>query len=46
MIKSNEDGQYYFLEVNPTGEWGMLQRDLDLPIAENIAETLIKYAKS
>ena len=42
IIKS-VDGQYYFLEVNPTGEWGMLQRDVDLPIAENLAKTLVKY---
>lgn len=44
MIKSIDDGHYYFLEVNPTGEWGMLQRDLDLPIARKIAETLIRYS--
>ena len=41
VIKS-PDGKYYFLEVNPTGEWGMLQKELDLPIAEEIAETLIQ----
>jgi len=41
VIKSI-NGKYYFLEVNPTGEWGMLQKFLDFPIAENIAETLIR----
>jgi len=41
VIKS-VDGKYYFLEVNPTGEWGMLQKDLDFPINEHIAETLIR----
>ena len=41
VIKSI-DGKHYFLEVNPNGEWGMLQKDLDLPIAEHIAETLIR----
>jgi len=41
VIKST-DGKYYFLEVNPTGEWGMLQKFLDFPIAEKIAETLIR----
>jgi hypothetical protein len=35
-------GEYVFLEVNPHGEWGMLQRDLGLPIAEAIAEALIR----
>jgi MvdC family ATP-grasp ribosomal peptide maturase len=34
-------GEYVFLEVNPSGEWGMLQRDLDLPISEAIAEALL-----
>jgi glutathione synthase/RimK-type ligase-like ATP-grasp enzyme len=36
------DGSYQFLEVNPAGEWGMLERDLDLPIADAIAEELCK----
>lgn len=34
-------GEHVFLEVNPTGEWGMLQRDLDLPIAAAIADALL-----
>lgn len=37
-----KDGQYYFLEVNPQGEWGMLQKELGFPIAERIADNLIK----
>jgi MvdC family ATP-grasp ribosomal peptide maturase len=35
-------GEYVFLEVNPTGEWGMLERDLQLPISEAIADALLK----
>lgn len=35
-------GEHVFLEVNPGGEWGMLERDLDLPISEAIAEALLK----
>jgi MvdC family ATP-grasp ribosomal peptide maturase len=35
-------GQYVFLEVNPAGEWGMLERDLGLPIANAIANALTK----
>ena len=35
-------GEYVFLEVNPGGEWGMLERDLGLPISEAIAETLLE----
>jgi MvdC family ATP-grasp ribosomal peptide maturase len=34
-------GEHLFLEVNPTGEWGMLERDLDLPISEALAEALL-----
>jgi MvdC family ATP-grasp ribosomal peptide maturase len=33
-------GEHVFLEVNPSGEWGMLERDLGLPISEAIAEAL------
>lgn len=40
MIKST-DGNYYFLEVNPQGEWGMLQKELNFPIAQRIADYLI-----
>lgn len=35
------DGEHVFLEVNPVGEWGMLERDLDLPISEAIADALL-----
>jgi MvdC family ATP-grasp ribosomal peptide maturase len=34
-------GEYVFLEVNPGGEWGMLERDLGLPISEAIAAALL-----
>lgn len=44
MIKST-DGAYYFLEVNPQGEWGMLQKDLGFPIAHRIADYLLKRIK-
>lgn len=36
--------KYQFLEVNPAGEWGMLEAELDLPISKHIAQTLIKYS--
>lgn len=35
-------GEHVFLEVNPGGEWGMLERDLNLPIADAIARALLK----
>lgn len=34
------DGRHVFLEVNPGGEWGMLERDLDLPISDALADEL------
>ncbi|WP_294263448.1 MvdC/MvdD family ATP grasp protein [uncultured Chryseobacterium sp.] len=45
MIRG-QDGNYYFLEVNPQGEWGMLQKELNFPIAERIADNLIKRMKT
>jgi MvdC family ATP-grasp ribosomal peptide maturase len=35
-------GEHVFLEVNPAGEWGMLERDLGLPISDAIAGALLK----
>jgi glutathione synthase/RimK-type ligase-like ATP-grasp enzyme len=40
MIR-HPNGDYIFLEINPQGEWGMLQKHLDYPIGETIAEKLI-----
>jgi MvdC family ATP-grasp ribosomal peptide maturase len=34
------EGRHVFLEVNPGGEWGMLERELGLPIAAALAEAL------
>lgn len=36
------EGKHVFLEVNPAGEWGMLEKNLGLPIAAAIAEELLK----
>lgn len=33
--------EHVFLEVNPTGEWGMLERDVGHPISSAIADALI-----
>ncbi len=35
------EGRHVFLEVNPGGEWGMLERELGLPIAAALAEALV-----
>ncbi|MBD2440609.1 MvdC family ATP-grasp ribosomal peptide maturase [Nostoc sp. FACHB-110] len=38
-------GEYVFLENNPVGEWGMLEKDLDLPISDAIADALLSQNK-
>ncbi|MBI4511295.1 MAG: MvdC family ATP-grasp ribosomal peptide maturase [Deltaproteobacteria bacterium] len=35
------DGDHVFLEVNPGGEWGMLEKHLGLPISQAIADALV-----
>lgn len=40
LIRTPDD-DYVFLEVNPGGEWGMLERDLNYPISEAIADALL-----
>lgn len=35
-------GEHVFLELNPSGEWGMLERDLGLPIGDALAEELLR----
>jgi glutathione synthase/RimK-type ligase-like ATP-grasp enzyme len=36
------DGEHVFLEVNPGGEWGMLERHLGLSISEALADALLE----
>jgi len=35
------DGKYIFLEINPNGEWGWLQKPHGLPIAEKMVDLMI-----
>jgi len=35
-----KDGDFFFLEVNPNGEWGWLETSLGLPIADAIVDEL------
>ena len=37
-----QDGVYYFLEINPTGEWAWLVDQSNLPIDEAIAANLLE----
>ena len=34
------NGDYVFLEVNPCGEWGMLQKTLNYPITDHMAQCI------
>lgn len=34
--------KYYFIEVNPTGEWGWLESGISLPISSEIVNTLMQ----
>jgi len=40
-----QDGIYYFLEINPNGEWGWLQYPNSIPIADSITRLLLHYEK-
>ena len=43
LIKNN--GRYIFLEINPNGEWGWLQKPHGVPIAESLCNLMIEYDK-
>ncbi|MCL6597503.1 MAG: hypothetical protein K6T81_02040 [Alicyclobacillus macrosporangiidus] len=34
------NGEYYFLEINPTGQWAWMEQSLDLPMREALYRTL------
>ena len=34
-------GEHVLLEVNPSGDWGMLEAELNLPIAAALADALL-----
>ena len=38
--------QFFFLEINPNGEWGWLQESAGFPIAEAIADRLVAGAST
>ncbi|MDE5422016.1 hypothetical protein L3073_07325 [Ancylomarina sp. DW003] len=44
-IVETPSGEFQFLEINPVGEWGMLEKELDLPISHAIAKTIVKQIK-
>ena len=38
-----QENEFYFLEINPNGEWGWLQYPHRIPIADSLAKLLFKY---
>jgi len=42
---AESNGDYFFLEINPTGEWAWLTATLNLPIDEAIANCLAEECK-
>lgn len=45
IIKSSTDNRYYFLEINPTGEFGMTSIPCNYELFKKIALTLIEMDK-
>ncbi len=45
FIVDDPEREPVFLEINQAGEWGMLERDLNFPIAETIASSLAEHGK-
>ena len=41
LIEHN--GSFFFLEINPNGEWGWLQKPNNIPIAEALCDLMILY---
>jgi glutathione synthase/RimK-type ligase-like ATP-grasp enzyme len=42
----DQEGNLYFLEINPNGQWAWIEKRLDLPISNEIAKLLILGEKN
>ena len=40
-----QDGRFFFLEINPNGEWGWLQKPNGIPIAETLCDLMVRQDK-
>lgn len=40
------DGQYVFLEINPSGQWGWIERQAEVPITDAIVDLLTGEAEA
>lgn len=43
LVEHNE--HFYFLEINPNGEWGWLQKPNNIPIAETLVDFMISTSR-
>jgi hypothetical protein len=43
-VRRTDEGEYYFLEVNPAGQWMFVETRTGLPISQAIADYLAKMA--
>jgi len=41
-MRRTPDGEYYFLEVNPAGQWHFVEQRTGLPISKAMADLLAK----
>ena len=37
----DKEGNFYFLEINPNGQWAWIEKRLNLPISQEIATLLL-----
>ena len=44
LIKSNKNGKYYFLEVNPAGQFGMVSFPCNYNLHKIVAEYLVELS--
>lgn len=40
------DGRFVFLEINPNGEWGWLQKPYGIPIADTLCDLMVRQDSS
>jgi len=38
----DKDGNYFFLEINPNGQWAWIEKRIGLPISKTITDTLLE----
>lgn len=40
----SKSGTYYFLEINPNGQWAWIEQSTNIPLSKNIVDLLTKYS--